>query len=211
MKSSIISQIFCLTALSLAGQDTAAVESPQASRHHLVWNSLMPDLVVGQYAGNMGIVSAGIGWDYGHANHWETQFLVGIIPKYDSRRAKVTLTLKENYVPWNVRLSHGLVLQPLQTGLYLNTVLGHEFWAHQPNRYPNGYYGFSTRVRLNVCLGQRITWHTPAHRHWLVKNMAMFYEVSSCDLYIINKVKNPRTVSWRETLCLSLGMQIKIE
>ena len=37
-------------------------------------------------------------------------------------------------------------------------VYGHEFWKSQPSRYPDKYYEFmSTKFRLNLALGQRIT------------------------------------------------------
>ena len=31
-----------------------------------------------------------------------------------------------------------------------------DFWTSEPERYPRGYYGFSTRIRTHIFLGQRV-------------------------------------------------------
>lgn len=54
----------------------------------------MPTQSVIQTCGNMGIISVGIGWDYGKRRQWETHLLFGIIPKYDSDAVKCTITLE---------------------------------------------------------------------------------------------------------------------
>lgn len=64
------------------------------------WNSLIPTHNKIQYAGNMGMFSFGTGWDYGKRDQWETDLFFGFIPKHDSHRAKMTMTLKQNYMPW---------------------------------------------------------------------------------------------------------------
>ena len=60
----------------------------------------MPTQRVIQTCGNMGIISLGIGWDYGKLSQWETHLLFGIVPKYDSDEVKMTITLMENFIPW---------------------------------------------------------------------------------------------------------------
>ena len=113
--------------------------------HHYrdAWGALIPTHFKLQYAGGMGMLSAGIGWDYGKRGQWETDLLFGFIAKHSSRRAKMTMTLKQNFIPWSVYLGKGFSLEPLTTGIYFNTVFGSEFWNHQPDRYPSGYYTLS--------------------------------------------------------------------
>ena len=66
------------------------------------WNKLIPSYSKLQFAGGMGLVSVGTGWEYGKNRQWETELLLGLIPKHSSKRAKVTLTLKQNFTPWRV-------------------------------------------------------------------------------------------------------------
>ncbi|MDE7085196.1 MAG: hypothetical protein K2O48_00710, partial [Prevotella sp.] len=106
------------------------------------WAALIPTQFVVQNAGNMGVLSAGIGWDYGKREQWETDLLFGYIPKNQSTRGKLTMTLKQNYLPWSFELKNGWSIEPLQASIYVNTIYGHEFWRAQPARYPDKYYDF---------------------------------------------------------------------
>ena len=74
--------------------------------------------------------SFGTGWDYGKRNQWETDVLLGFIPKYSSKKAKVTMTLKQNYMPWSINIGKGFSTEPLACGLYVNTVFGNQFWGN---------------------------------------------------------------------------------
>lgn len=183
------------------------------------WASLIPNQFVIQNAGNMGVLSVGTGWGYGHG-HWETHLLLGYIPKHQSTRGKLTMTLKENYIPWNLLLSapqnesddflkRGWTLNPLTASIYVNTVYGHEFWKSQPSRYPDKYYEFmSTKFRLNIALGQRITWAIPRNRRKYAKSISLFYEVSTCDLYIRSKFQDS-SIPLKDIIGLSLGVKLQ--
>ena len=118
-----------------------------------------------QKPANMGLLSFGTGWDYGRRNQWETDVFFGVLPKYDSKRTKLTFTVKQNYLPWSLQIKQSrFSVEPLACGMYLNTVFGDEFWVNEPERYPKGYYGFSSKVRIHVFLGQRITYDIDPQR-----------------------------------------------
>ena len=174
------------------------------------WAALIPRQFVVQNAGNMGFLSFGVGWSYGKRNQWETNQLVGFIPKYKSDRAKVTLTIKENYIPWSIYVGKGVQIEPLRTGLYLNAVFGSEFWRAQPSRYPNKYYEFlSTKFRLNLFAGQGVTKIVPNNRLYFVKSVTAFYELSTCDLYIRAKFQDHSVKFW-DLMGLSLGFRFQL-
>ena len=73
-------------------------------RYSSVWQSLQPSQFIMQNAGNMGLLSFGLGWNYGKRNQWETHLLFGWIPKYKGHSVRMTMTLKETFSPWNKRL-----------------------------------------------------------------------------------------------------------
>ena len=179
-------------------------------RYSSVWQSLQPSQFIMQNAGNMGLLSFGLGWNYGKRNQWETHLLFGWIPKYKGHSVRMTMTLKETYIPWNKRLGEEWRLEPLTVGLYANTVFGKAFWRSQPSRYPDKYYQFlSTRVRLNVFLGQRITVIIPNNKRKFVKSMTAFYELSTCDLYIRCMFQDS-SVKLKDIVGLSLGLKMQI-
>ena len=168
--------------------DSIAVEQVNESRYERnlerkqqMWASLIPTHFVIQNAGNMGVLSAGIGWSYGKNRKWETDLLIGFIPKHDSS------------------------FEPLTASLYLNTVYGSEFWKSQPSRYPDKYYEFmSTKFRLNVAFGQRITLKIAENKRKRHNRITLFYEIGACDLYIRSLFQG-QDVSVGDIIGLSIG------
>ena len=149
MKWSTIKYILAGMLFILCGQEIAAQDSicshptkydKRVHRYRCHWEKLIPTHTKIQFAGNMGLLSFGTGWDYGKKNQWETDIFLGFIPKYQSKRTKITMTLKQNYMPWSLELGKGFSTEPLSCGLYFNTVFGDQFWVHEPDRYPKGYY-----------------------------------------------------------------------
>ena len=212
----IISALLLLVAIQMMADDSIYTTQPSESqydkrvnRYRKHWNALIPTQFVIQNAGNMGLVSLGFGWDYGKRGQWETDVLLGYIPEHQSSRGKLTMTVKENYLPWSIDLKQGWSVEPLQASIYINTVYGHEFWKSQPRRYPDSYYDFmSTKFRLNVALGQRITWQIPQKRRKYHRSVSFFYEVSSCDLYIRSKFMDS-SVRLKDILGLSIGLKFQ--
>lgn len=218
----IISVLLLLAALGATAQDSIQEEKTRYDKRvdkaYMKWTTLIPKHYVIQNAGNMGWLSVGIGWNYGKRQHWETELLVGFIPKHQSSRTKATFTLKENYLPWSISLgpktdspeAGGWSIEPLQASLYINTVYGNEFWKSQPHRYPDKYYEFmSTKFRLNLALGQRFTWHIPMSKRNRAKSISLFYEVSTCDYYIRSKFLDSN-VPLKDILGLSIGLKLQM-
>lgn len=174
------------------------------------WNSLIPTQIVAQNAGNMGLFSVGIGWDYGRHGQWETHLMWGLLPKYSSDRAKLTMTIKENYLPWRIQFDDKWMFNPLSCGIYFNTVFGDEFWKSQPDRYPKGYYEWmSTKYRVNIFVGERITFEIPENRRKAIKSLSLFYEISTCDLYIRSMWLDDAVTLW-DIIGLSIGVKLQL-
>ena len=205
-----------LLSSACAVADSIYVSQPSESRYdkrvlryRRHWAALIPTHLVIQNAGNMGLLSAGIGWNYGKRKQWETQFLLGYIPKHESTRGKLTTTLKENYIPWSIDLGQRWSVEPLKASIYVNTVFGDEFWKSQPGRYPDKYYEMlSTKFRVNIAFGQEITWQVPHNRRKYAKSISLFYEVSSCDLYIRAKFQDS-SIPLKDIVGLSIGLKLQ--
>jgi hypothetical protein len=197
------------------GERTLSKYEENLLRKERIWASLIPTNFVIQNAGNMGTLSAGIGWSYGRQRQWETDLLIGFIPKHDSSRTKVTTTLKGNFIPWRINLTPNADMntkgrwsfEPLTASLYLNTVYGSEFWKSQPGRYPDKYYQFmSTKFRLNVAFGERLTFYIPKAKQRRHNRISLFYEIGSSDLYIRSLFQG-QDVSIGDILGLSIGLK----
>lgn len=173
-----------------------------------LWESLIPAYTKLQYAGGMGLMNLGFGWSYGQNDQWETDVFLGFIPRYSSDNSKITMTLKQNFIPWQKPLNKTMTLEPLTTSLYLNTVFSDEFWTKEPDRYPAGYYNFSTRVRFHLSVGQRLRFNIPDKKRLFARSITAFYEISTCDLYVVSAFTNK--LSLDDYLRLSFGLKFDI-
>ncbi|ADV44146.1 hypothetical protein [Bacteroides helcogenes] len=201
--------IICLLPLPLSAQESPNRYDRRVHRYRKHWEALIPTHTKIQFAGNMGLISLGTGWDYGKHNQWETDLFFGVLPKYESQRTKFTFTLKQNYMPWSLDMWKRFSVEPLSCGMYLNTVFGEEFWVREPDRYPKGYYGFSSKVRTHVFLGQRITYDIDPKRRFTAKAITFFYELSTCDLYLISAFTN-KYLKPKDYLSLSFGIKLQL-
>jgi len=173
------------------------------------WNKLIPNQATLQFAGSIGMLSAGLGWHYGTGDHWETEVLVGFVPRYESETAKATFTAKQRYVPWHLRAGSRWVVEPLTAGVFFNSIFGEDFWANEPSRYPKKYYGFSTKIRAHVFLGQRVKFRIPRARRKYHKSVSLYYELSTCDLYVISALPNKR-IKAGDILSLAVGFRFEV-
>ena len=180
----------------------------RVNQYQDLWTSLMPTYTKVQYAGGMGLVSCGFGWSYGKNKQWETDAFLGFIPRYSSDQSKFTMTLKQNFIPWRKQLNKTWTLEPLTCSLYFNTVFSDEFWTQEPDRYPRGYYGFSTRLRTHLSVGQRLCFHIPDKKRIFSHSVTAFYEISTCDLYVVSAFTNHLGLD--DFLRLSFGVKFDI-
>ena len=194
---------------SLASVDKKDRYEKRVDRMKRRWNNLVPNLSTLQYAGDIGMLSLGIGWDYGKRNQWETYLMLGYVPKQNGIEEMYTLTLKEIYTPWTIRINKRFGFSPLFATFMINTTLNGEFWTSEPDRYPKGYYGFSSKVRFHLGIGQKFKiFDVQKKSHWF-KDMAVYYEISTCDLYIRQRVLNSY-IPWEDILVLGVGIQYTI-
>lgn len=173
------------------------------------WINLIPTHTKVQYAGGMGLVSVGVGWDYGKNNQWETDVFFGYLPKYTTSRSKITFTLKQNFIPWRKNINKLFSFEPLACGLYVNTIFDGDFWVNEPDKYPSNYYSFSTKMRFNIYVGQRFSFNIPYEKRLFTRQITAFYELSSNDLYIVSAVGNGY-LKPKDYLRLSFGLKFQL-
>ncbi len=195
--------------LTQEGVDISSYDK-RVHRYRNRWYALIPTHFKLQYAGNMGFLSGGIGWDYGKRGQWETDIFLGFLPKYESDKAKMTFTLKQTYNPWSIQIAKSkFAFEPLSTGLYFNTVFNEEFWARHPKKYADGYYDFNTKIRTNIFIGERFSINVPEEHRFFDNKITFFYEVSTNDLMLISYIQNPKSLPFKDVITLSVGVKFQ--
>ena len=172
------------------------------------WTRLLPTHVKAQYAGGMGFMSLGYGWDYGRKCRWETDLMIGILPKAYSDRTHMTFTLKQNYIPWSIRCCDQFAIEPFSCGLYFNFISGEDYWVREPDRYPGDkYYNFTSRLRMHLYIGQRFTYYSSNNS--LLRHITLYYEFSANDLDIVSKCGN-RSLDLSDIIYFSIGIKFQL-
>lgn len=206
--------LFAVIPLPAKGFDTA--EKKREDKVHKTtkadggkwYRALVPKSIAAQYAGNIGAVSAGAEWSYGKDRRWGTSILFGYIPRYHSSRSKATTTLKQRFTPFSIDINEHIVFKPFECGLFLNTIMNGEFWVKEPSKYPDGYYGFATKVRTNIYIGQRLDFLLPEKHSEQIKSLSLYYELSTCDFHIVSYATNSKYLDLGDLFCLGLGMKV---
>lgn len=174
------------------------------------WQRLIPNHYKMQYAGSIGVVSAGPGWTYGRSRQWETDLMFGLLPRFESEEVKLVFALRQSYVPWDIRLvDYDFSWKPFSCGLFFSSVLNHNFWVSEPERYPGGYYGFSTRLRANFFMGQRITYCRPNEKRTFAQGISLYYEFSACDTDLITCFGD-RCIKFKDIISLAIGLKVHL-
>ncbi len=172
------------------------------------WRRLIPTRLTVQFAGGMGMFSAGIGWEYGRRGQWATDLFAGFIPASAIGRTYPTTTAKQSYTPWSIRCCRErLSVEPLTCGMYINSVIADEFWLREPSRYPKGYYGFSTKLRAHLFVGQSYRFHLRGGG--VLRDISLFWEMNTCDLYLISRITN-RYMDFGDYVGLSVGIGLHL-
>lgn len=174
----------------------------------IMWNKILPDYSKIQYAGGMGMFSFGTGWAYGRKNQWETDFFIGFVPHFYENRATMTLTLKQNYIPWSIRISKRFSFEPLESGLYFTYLASKKFWGKEPKKYGGPYYRYMQDLRANIFLGQRLKWDFEGYRLPACKAITLYYEVSTNDLYLLSYIPNASSLDLWDILVFSAGIKL---
>lgn len=77
------------------------------------------------------------------------------------------------------------------------------------DRYPKGYYGFSTRIRANLSLGQRVMYDVPDVSNWWIQDISLYYELGACDTDFCTFFGD-RSIKFKEILSLAVGIKLHI-
>ncbi len=207
--------LVCLIAVPAVRAQTGSTHRPtryerSTERYKSFWRNLIPNQTKLQYAGSIGLVSASAGWHYGHAHRvWESDIYLGFLPRYNTRRSRLTMALKQSYVPFRISINEGFGIEPLACGLFFSTIFGEEFWSNQPAKYPKHYYGFSTKIRANLFVGQRLRFPIPSEKRRRSNCISLYYELSTSELYLISYCTN-RYLTLQDILSLSFGLKFDL-
>lgn len=211
MKASVSNLIHIILMLAFWGLPSSSCSAEcgeqngaDAKPHHSL-SLLLPQLATVQYAGNIGVISFGPGWEYGHHRQWQTNLLLGYLPHEVMFNDYFCLTIRQSLSPWQCRIGQFYALSPAVFGLSANTLFSGEFWYNDPG---DSHYNFSTKLRFHLSYGSRFDFLLPQCASQKGKNrrFSLYYELSTYDLALMSIVRS-QSIGITDILCLGLGFQ----
>ncbi|RNI28750.1 hypothetical protein [Rufibacter latericius] len=184
---------------------TRQLASDKADRPKNKWYA--PDYVVAQHAGLIGILAAGVGYDFGKHDRTNAEILYGFTPNYGFKNTTHTFTTKIYYQSHPKPLFKGFQISWIKAGTGISMTIGEQFETFFPKKYPEGYYIWPTATRILPFVGSSLG------REFKGRNRpkyAEFYgEIGTSDVMIVDKYRN-KGISIPDILNLAIGMRLSL-
>lgn len=199
MKKIILIILFC------AGFKTVSAQHNSDSTAEC--NRFIPKQLKLQFAGNIGFLSIGAGYQYLNRKV-DLDVLYGFVPKVYGGNMHI-LTIKNTYTPFrNLQLGNNVKLDPFTIGIPISYTFGKKYFFLAPrDQYPKRYYDYSSALRIGIFGGGRIKYDFGNDN--LVKEAAFYYELGTYDLMVHNYIFNIGESRFQDLFSLGLGIQLK--
>lgn len=171
-------------------------------RQHRKW--YVPDAAVIQYAGNMGMISAGPGYDLAHEKI-AIDLLFGYVPKFEATEIGRLITLKTSYKPFKIDLNNKYAVTPLQVGMGISYHFGDQYSTSWEGAIPKGYYWWPTSWRVLGFAGASVTRTVNSN---VIKDIKLYSEFGTYDLVVTAWYKDDKLRVW-DILSASVGIRAR--
>lgn len=171
---------------------------------------LVPDEAIVQYAGSIGYVSAGAGYEIFGNKRGNLSFHYGYVPESKGGELHIT-TVKLSYKPWLVRLKEWGKLYPFNPGFFASYTFHKDLSLFFPSgQYPGDYYYWSEAIRPHLSVSTELEVKPPG----LLKNtgiraLGFYVEANTNDFYLINYLQNVPALQLVDIFQLGIGLRAK--
>jgi len=188
------------TGLLLAQANTAAAQFHK---------ELIPSSALTQYAGSIGLMSVGAGYELFKNDRGSLDFMYGYVPRNRGGRLHIT-TVKFAYRPFEVKLNDWAKLYPLNPGAFISYHFGPKFdFQWDKDTYEDGYYWWSTALRPHISVGTEVKIDTRKVAPSLnIKSLSVYSEFNTNELYLVSYYQNAGTLSVTDIFKLGFGIRV---
>ncbi len=141
-----------------------------------------------QYAGNIGMLSAGPSWSLFKKN-LELTYSIGYSPEFATGSNIFTTSFKCYYTPkLNINIKDKVIIKPISIGSVVSHTFGEEYSRYQnTDMYPVDYYWWKTPYMNALVYEAQI--HSKINGK-NIKGVSLYFEVSLWDLYLFSLYDN---------------------
>ena len=165
----------------------------------------LPDYVKLQFAGGIGLLSAGVGYSF-FKEKLEVSYFYGYVPKGVSIDDLHSVSLQVTAKFLRFKVNPNIEIVPLNIGWFIHHTFGNEYWITLPSHYPAEYYWWAPGRNSGVFLGGEIKKKILNSRS-PVSGLAFYARLGSRGLYLSSKVGNS-TIQLRDIIEFGFGVAL---
>lgn len=165
---------------------------------------VVPDFGVVQYAGSIGYLSGGLGYDV-FESRARLSFHYGEVPEIRGGQLRI-LSGKFLCVPLVAKLSDRIYVNPIDAGMIVSYHTGENFKSNVPDYFEKNYYWWHTNLRFHVATEHAITFNF--HEQNTLKRASLYAEFNLNDLYLVSFFTNTSSLGLHKLVKGGLGIRV---
>jgi len=163
--------------------------------------SFIPDFVVSQFAGYIGFVSSGVGYNF-YDESLKLELLYGYVPKSAGGISIHMFTCRGSYSLSHYRTLSGFLFSPLNFSFFVNYARGNQYVLRWSPNYPKRYYR-PTSIYTGESIGMSIK---KSCENSIIKGYEFYGDVVTMSEYLYEYCKN-ETVTLKDIISLAFGVR----
>ena len=167
----------------------------------------LPHYVPLQFAGNIGLLSTGIGYTSNHENY-QLSILYGYVPASLAQTRVHMVTAKNMFPLTRYLLRNGQTLIPY-VGLGLTLEVGGISFLRMPSHYPDSYYDFPKNLHVLAFGGLRMQ-HVFEDDVRFLRGMELYAEAGTIDVYLWYKTISDE-IKLHRVFSLAFGVNLLLK
>jgi len=168
------------------------------------YNKYIPNNFKMQYAGNIGFISAGLGYFF-FSEKINSDFFCGYIPKFISTNSITSIAIKNSFFFNNIKLNEKWIFSN-STGFASSLTFTNNNFIFLPDYMPKGYY-LSNSFRLIPFISTNINYIN--NEKIFLKSFGFYIELSTVDNYLWYIIKTNK-IDFFDIWSLAIGINIPI-
>ncbi|HAF28084.1 MAG TPA: hypothetical protein DCG75_03455 [Bacteroidales bacterium] len=166
---------------------------------------LYPDHYKVQFAGGIGFVSAGLGYDF-FKERVDISYFYGYVPEWFSKEDLHSVSLQLTGKPFKIHLNSKLEYYPLNIGMFIHHTFGSEYYITLPDHYPEDYYWWSPGRTGGLFLEGQLNYQFKEPDQ-IFSEIGFYYRIVTRGVYLTSKISNT-SIPLEDIFSLGLGIVI---
>ncbi len=163
-----------------------------------------PDFLQLQYAGSIGYLSGGVGYDvFRYRARASLHF--GYVPGDKGGPLNIFST-RLVFAPAVYSVGKRITVNPFDIGFMISYHLGSNFRTRWPShRYPENYYWWQTSFRVHLNYQPSLT--IRLRDHTIIKSVSAYLDVNANELYLVSLFQNLESLRPGDVVKLGIGIR----